>query len=667
MKVFKYLTMAAAALMMAACSSDEIASVAQKGRTPLEIVPVVKTQTRAAQITTDNLTTFTVDVTGTFVTAGGENVVNPVLTLTKSGSTWSYTYNGDNAGPLYWPSAAQTAYFSAHTLAGGATVNEATTQQDAIGAYATKEFDGSTNPGTVSLTFKHAVAKMEFKARVNAATSGTVQATIDIKQVAVRNMKYTGTYAIPTATANQDMGVITPTAAVTSLLTDERSETTFLTKDDAAATSLGSLFMVPQAVTAEDLSQSTWDDAYIAVLAQIRIKNGDADATMLFPSAGAVDNSSYAWVAVPMPADFTQMQAHKKYIFTINFSTDALGKVDRNQDPVIPGGGQDIEIEGRSSSPVTVSVENVYDFDAEGDDIDVNLPTASASVPTGIINGLFSVSATKQVYFSQGNLQYQASTGTWRFAEHQYDFIGGGNLLSESNTDWIDLYRWGTSGIDYTGHATLYRPWEWAYDSQYFNPYGSLTTNLYDGAGENAGKADWGYNAISNGGNTQNSGWRTLKNNTTNNEWQYIFNSRTTANEINSTSNARYTQARINIDDLAVRGIILFPDGSIGDTPSGVTWGTINAAASSWTTGTTQCTTAGWAALEAAGCVFLPASGKYADSGVSQAEIEGYYWSSSYASDDNAYGMYFYSNEVNPQYSDARHYGLSVRLVYDAN
>ena len=294
-------------------------------------------------------------------------------------------------------------------------------------------------------------------------------------------------------------------------------------------------------------------------------------------------------------------------------------------------------------------------------------PTPAPSAPTGAIDGLFSVSSTKQVYFSQGNLQYQASTGTWRFAEHQYDFIGGGNFLSESNTDWIDLYRWGTSGIEYTGHATLYRPWDFAYYSVYFNPYGSLTTNLYDGEGENTGKADWGYNAISNGGNTQNSGWRTLKNNTTDNEWQYIFNSRTTANEINSTSNARYTQARINIDDWAVRGIILFPDGSIGDTPSGVTWGTINAAASSWTTGTTQCTTAGWAALEAAGCVFLPAAGKYDDSGVSQAEIEGYYWSSSYASDDNAYGMYFYSNEVNPQYSDARHYGLSVRLVKDAN
>ena len=37
----------------------------------------------------------------------------------------------------------------------------------------------------------------------------------------------------------------------------------------------------------------------------------------------------------------------------------------------------------------------------------------------GAINGVFSVASNKKVYFSQGNLQYQASTRTWRFAEHQ--------------------------------------------------------------------------------------------------------------------------------------------------------------------------------------------------------------------------------------------------------
>ena len=36
----------------------------------------------------------------------------------------------------------------------------------------------------------------------------------------------------------------------------------------------------------------------------------------------------------------------------------------------------------------------------------------------GSLSGVFSVGNGKQVRFSQGNLQYQASTDTWRFAEH---------------------------------------------------------------------------------------------------------------------------------------------------------------------------------------------------------------------------------------------------------
>lgn len=46
---------------------------------------------------------------------------------------------------------------------------------------------------------------------------------------------------------------------------------------------------------------------------------------------------------------------------------------------------------------------------------------------------------------SPGNLQYQASTGIWRFAEHQYDYIGSGNEnISTSYSGWIDLFGWGT-------------------------------------------------------------------------------------------------------------------------------------------------------------------------------------------------------------------------------
>ncbi|MBQ0154797.1 MAG: hypothetical protein KBS70_08475, partial [Bacteroidales bacterium] len=54
--------------------------------------------------------------------------------------------------------------------------------------------------------------------------------------------------------------------------------------------------------------------------------------------------------------------------------------------------------------------------------------------------GSFSVSPTTKVTFAPGNLQYQASTNTWRFAEHQYDYVGDANTnISATYDGWIDL------------------------------------------------------------------------------------------------------------------------------------------------------------------------------------------------------------------------------------
>lgn len=84
--------------------------------------------------------------------------------------------------------------------------------------------------------------------------------------------------------------------------------------------------------------------------------------------------------------------------------------------------------------------------------------TAQNNVPTGAINGLFSVGESSQVYFSRGNLQYQASTNTWRFAENQWDIIAEDNALITQTFDrWIDLFSWGTSGYDHG--AVCYQPW----------------------------------------------------------------------------------------------------------------------------------------------------------------------------------------------------------------
>ena len=296
--------------------------------------------------------------------------------------------------------------------------------------------------------------------------------------------------------------------------------------------------------------------------------------------------------------------------------------------------------------------------------------TAWADVAVnGKLPGAFSVSATKVVYFSQGNLQYKASNDgvsnnpTWRFAAHQYDYIGNaaGNTTSsnrDKSTNWIDLFGWATSGWN-NGNRNAYQPYS---SSTTTSDYGVAATKSADETltGDYA-NGDWGvYNSASLG-----SGWRTL----TKDEWVYLFNTRTTSGTVNSTSNARYTEAKILTNGSGtsgltynICGIILFPDDFDGSASySGVTWGTVNGT-SAWGT---KCTTAGWAALEDAGCVFLPAAGFRNGTTVSGAGLLGYYWSSTARSDTYAYNLLFGSGNVNPQYHYNRSYGHSVRLVQE--
>ncbi len=69
---------------------------------------------------------------------------------------------------------------------------------------------------------------------------------------------------------------------------------------------------------------------------------------------------------------------------------------------------------------------------------DYNAPSDSSNVHE------FSVSDEQQVEFSSGNLQYRASTQTWRFAPNQYDIVGSDNAnIADDYDGWIDLFGWG--------------------------------------------------------------------------------------------------------------------------------------------------------------------------------------------------------------------------------
>ncbi len=281
--------------------------------------------------------------------------------------------------------------------------------------------------------------------------------------------------------------------------------------------------------------------------------------------------------------------------------------------------------DGVTTNPRTITVSKDMSLTASFEKKQESMEPLDKSL--GKLNGKFSVSATKQVSFSMGNLQYQASTNTWRFSENQYDIIGKDNVnISSAYSGWIDLFGWGTSG----------------YNSKY--PYMTSTdySDYGNGSSDISGtNYDWGvYNAISNGGGKAGM-WRTL----TEEEWNYLYDTRANAENLRGQA--------IVIGQTT--GYILLPDG--WSTPSGLTF-TANLG------GYNRYSASEWSKMEAAGAVFLPCADRRGGTSVSPITL-GNYWSSTYYSSSGAYYFYFDGGHVYPSSNLDRHFGLSVRLVQE--
>lgn len=263
---------------------------------------------------------------------------------------------------------------------------------------------------------------------------------------------------------------------------------------------------------------------------------------------------------------------------------------------------------------------------------------APPTMTEGSINGLYTADEFgNQIYFSRGNLQYRASTNTWRFAEHQWDIVGEDNAnISPTYDGWIDLFGWATSGFNHG--SPCYQPWSTSvYDNDYYayNHQNNNNYNLFD----RTGMADWGYNAISNGGNQLNL-WRTPKLS----EFMYIFFYRTTPSGIH--------YAKANVGEM--NGVLLVPDDWDAETYQLYSTDTYDAqyctniiSASDWTD-----------ILEPAGCVFLPAAGCRTEYFVQMAGLVMSYWYSTVG--DELYG---YDNDLVVNYASPSSSGESVRLI----
>lgn len=253
-----------------------------------------------------------------------------------------------------------------------------------------------------------------------------------------------------------------------------------------------------------------------------------------------------------------------------------------------------------------------------------------------------------QSIINYGNVYYNSySGGTWRFAEHQYDYVGSDNVnVSATCSTWVDLFGWGASGFRDS------KP----YDIRTFptiNASLSATQNQYKGY-------DWGVlNSIYNPKTKTNDPygtWRTL----TKDEWDFLLNKR-------NNNWWRFNNIKFPVNSDTIYGLLIYPDG-ITDKPSGISGNLTPNTTDSYTI-----TKEDFDVLESIGCAFLPSAGNLQWSSGEGYNFHktneewGFYWTASNNSSKKAKYVKVNGTGGYPQIDDNgdRGVGYSVRLARD--
>lgn len=303
-----------------------------------------------------------------------------------------------------------------------------------------------------------------------------------------------------------------------------------------------------------------------------------------------------------------------------------------------------VTLNRNSVATVFISVKGEWDWEEE---VDPNeLP------------GVFSIGNGRTVRFSRGNLQYRYNPNPiWRFAEHQYDFVGGyAEYYMDSGSGGNDRngnmgegnYNNAVEENDYSGWLDLF-PWgSWApggSSPRYTEGYPNTPTSWYttiDGCSD----------------------WFTLSQS----ELRYLVFQRDNAEDKRGVGYVGGAEGLILLPDVwalpagctFIPGVVIFDESQGSNT-------TIN-----------NYNLQQWAAMEAAGAVFLPAGGFrmfYADEGTNYIywyndnwyyALKGYYWTTTTyhdTYDDGASCLYFSLASIDVVDGTFAGSAASVRLV----
>ena len=359
--------MAAAAIALSSCSSEETTDVAKS--TAISFRPTVGFNSRGAELNTTNFNDMWVYAYDLNATSGNGNGFEGEK-FTKQGTGNDFLPDT----PLFWQAGSELRFFAINPAKANwhgtltftkddAKLTDVTIptnieeQKDLVIGSVTAQANNHMDGKGVDLTLNHILSQINFK-----AVNTNKRLTYRIAAIRIVNAKNSDTYSynagtkVGSWTGNTTDKVTyelnfkdNPIVLDGTKKTDGATEadnydrtTAFLTHEGHGA------MLVPQSLTpwngAEVSGTAPFDEgSYIALLVNVCFTNG----TYVYPKKANGDED-YGWIAIPLPKnnaanDKAEWKMGNKYIYTLNLS-EGCGKVD----PVKPNpeGGGKVEPDG---------------------------------------------------------------------------------------------------------------------------------------------------------------------------------------------------------------------------------------------------------------------------------------------------------------------------------
>ena len=339
--------MAAAAIALSSCSSEETTDVAKSSN--ITFRSAVGFNTRGIEMTNADGYKMTKMTVSAFDDNGAEFFKNYVFRESNGEFTSSEHPSWPNHGNLNfvayshsggdWAGAAPVLKNDGATIDAFSPKAEIGEQLDVVFAKGTGN-KTANEAGGLFLNFDHILSQIKIKAKHSSDTY-----TYQVKGIRIAYVDGSASYTFKPAKTDATKHTWTALAAKNVVYEKVFDQAVSLTKDAIvdltdkcnADGKVGGAMLIPQTLTVwngTDVAANKTDDfsgkAYISLL--INVKRG---TTSIYPS-GDTDGSKFGWAAVAIPADANQTTASwvagNKYIYTLNL-TNGCGQVD----PVDPG------------------------------------------------------------------------------------------------------------------------------------------------------------------------------------------------------------------------------------------------------------------------------------------------------------------------------------------